>query len=68
MNEKDGITKSRQRHLRGLFQDSEALTQFIPIVLYLTTSNLKGFFFTRIGMAQYATSGLVLFCIIFCFF
>jgi hypothetical protein len=37
-------------------------------VLYLTTSNLKGFFFTRIGMAHYATSGLVLFCIIFCFF
>jgi hypothetical protein len=30
-------------------------------ILYLTTSNLKGFFFTRIGMAQYATSGLMLF-------
>jgi hypothetical protein len=37
-------------------------------VLYLTLSNLKEFFFTRIAMAQYATSGLVLFCIIFRFF
>jgi hypothetical protein len=33
MNEKDGIIKSCQRHSCGLFQDSEALTHFIPIVL-----------------------------------
>jgi hypothetical protein len=29
---KDIIIKSCQRHLRGLFQDTEALTHFIPIV------------------------------------
>jgi hypothetical protein len=32
MSRKDIIIKSCQRHLRGLFQDTEALTHFIPIV------------------------------------
>jgi hypothetical protein len=36
-------------------------------VLYLTISTLREFFFTRIAMAQYATSGLVLFASFFVF-
>jgi hypothetical protein len=32
MSEKDGIIKSYQKHLRGLFHDSESLTHFIPTV------------------------------------
>jgi hypothetical protein len=29
---RDGIIKSCQMHLRSLFQDSEALTRYIPVV------------------------------------
>jgi hypothetical protein len=33
MSKKNGIIKSCQTHSRDLFQDSEGLTDFIPIVL-----------------------------------